>query len=359
MKAVRVERGSTIAELKEIEIPQIGPNDVLIKVHSAILAPDVLRLIEAGKLSQAPTTIGHKVAGTIVEVGSAVEGLTVGQRARLDPNLSCRKCKYCTSNRDQMCAECGTMGFFALRSFPAWEEYHAGGLAEFVRAPAQQVDVLPENVSFDVGAKIHDLANAVRVWNTCAVEPGATVAIVAATGAMGTACVKLASYFGAGHLILIGRSIDRLREVTALTSVRCTCIGLDELGEWVATRALGRKVKEAAPEGVDAIIDYSPEGVDLWQTLDGLSVGGTLVPVGGNWSTLPVPARLLSLNCWRVSGIRNHSRRDSDLVLDLLREERLNVDELVSHEYRLEDIDEALIQLKNRAARSWMLVIHP
>jgi threonine dehydrogenase-like Zn-dependent dehydrogenase len=160
------------------------------------------------------------------------------------------------------------------------------------------VDVLPEDVSLDAGAKVHDLANAAQDFRACALEPGSTVANLAATGAMGTSCKKMAAFCGVSHLILIGRKSDRLKEVFALTSIRCACIGLDTLDNWTSTRALGRKVKEAAAlDDVHVIIDYCQEGVDLWQVLDGLRLGGTLVPVGGNWSIIPTPARVISLNC--------------------------------------------------------------
>lgn len=189
---------------------------------------------------------------------------------------------------------------------------------------------------------------------------GSTLLITAATGAMGTACVKLASMFGVGRLILVGRSTERLEMVSRLTTLECVCIGFDTLPQdWVSQRALGSKIKELVPGGVDAVIDYSAEGTDLYQTIDGLAPGGTFVVMGGNRSIVPVPARVLGLNCWRLVGVRNHSRADSSTVINLLQSGRLQVDDLKSHEFALEDIDAALEQLKNRSEPSWMMVIRP
>ena len=360
MYALRVNKGAREARLELVDIPKPGPHDVCIKVVSAILAPDVFGLVEAGRLPQAPTTLGHKVAGIIEEVGDAVENLKPGQRVRLDPNLSCGSCNYCRTDRDQMCLEGAMMGFFAPGKSPLFDNYHERGLAEYVRAPSSQVDILPDNISFDVGAKIHDLANALRAFKVAAPPVGSTVLITAATGAMGTAIVKLASFFGVSHLILVGRSSGRLEAVAGMTPIQCSCIGLDTLGEdWPASRSLGKKVCEVAPNGVDAIIDFSPTGVDLWQVTEGLSLNGTFVTMGGNWSIIPIPARLIGLKCWNVLGTRNHSRGDSEAVMKLLEGGQLNVDELVTHQFKLGEIEQAIQQLKDRSQPSWMLVVHP
>jgi threonine dehydrogenase-like Zn-dependent dehydrogenase len=360
MRALRVEAGETKASLKQVDVPALGPSDLLIKVESAILAPDVFGLVRAGKLLQAPTTLGHKVAGTIAQRGPEVEHLQTGQRVRLDPNLNCGSCTYCRSDRDQMCSQCGIMGFFALAKFPRWERYHPGGLADYIRVPASQVDVLPDSISCDTGAKIHDLANALRAFKNCELAVGATVVLLAATGAMGTCCIKLAPFFGVGRLILVARSIERLQAVAKLTSVPCECVGLDTLGDdWVASRALGRRISELAPEGVNAVIDYSPSGEDMWQVFDALAIGGTFVPIGGNWSVTPFPARILTLKCWRIIGTRNHSKEDSRTIIDLLKRGQLHVEDLVTAEFALQDIEKAIEQLRDRSRPSWMLMIRP
>ena len=97
-----------------------------------------------------------------------------------------------------------------------YARYHDGGLADYILAPHWLIDVLPDNVSFDVAAKVHDLANAVPALKLTALPLGGTLVITAATGTMGTATIKLASFFGAGRLILVGRSAERLEAVRPL-----------------------------------------------------------------------------------------------------------------------------------------------
>ncbi len=366
MRALRVNTNSTTASLELVDMPNIGSTDVLIKVNSAILAPDVFGLVEAGRLSYTPTTLGHKVAGTIAQIGDAVTapGMQVGARVRLDPNLSCGSCVSCLTDRDQMCAQGAIMGFFGLAKSDRFERNHEGGTADYVRAPQSQVELLPDGVSFELGAKVHDLANCVRVLKVAGLPPiGSTVLITAATGAMGTATARLAKSFGVSRLILVGRSTERLEAVKdVVVGIDCQCIGLDTLGEdWVSAKALAGRVKVLAPEGVDAVIDYSPNGAEaMWQVIYGLAPHGTFVHVGGNWSILPVPMRVIGLNCWRIVGTRNHSRSDSKTVMKLLQDGLLNEDKKVmTHHFTLEDVGKAIAQLKDRSQQTWNIVIHP
>jgi threonine dehydrogenase-like Zn-dependent dehydrogenase len=69
------------------------------------------------------------------------------------------------NDRDHMCPESGVVGLagFGLGRMPLYEEYHDGGLAEYLRVPSSAVDILPDNVNLDVGAKVHELGNAIRV----------------------------------------------------------------------------------------------------------------------------------------------------------------------------------------------------
>ena len=180
MQALRVKPGQQNAVLETIDVPQIGDEDVLIRVAVAQLAPDVLNLVAAGRMKPLPTTLGHKVSGIVAAVGKSVIALKVGARVRMDPNVNCGKCVYCNTDRDALCRINGVMGYFALEESPLFDRYHNRGLAEYVCAPASSVDVLADHLSFDVGAKVHDLANAAAVLRRAAFPVGSTVLVTAA-----------------------------------------------------------------------------------------------------------------------------------------------------------------------------------
>ena len=213
MQALRIKAGVQDPVLETISVPQIGEDDVLIRVLATHFAPDSLKMVAAGMMKPLPTTLGHKVAGINAAVGSAVTDLKVGDRVRLDPNVNCGDCRYCKTDRDVMCEINGTMGFFALGKSPLFERYHNGGLSEYICAPAVSVHALAGHISFDVGAKVYDLANAAAVLRRAALPDGCTLLVTAVTGCMGSAVVKLAHFFGVRRLVLVARSSQRLEAV--------------------------------------------------------------------------------------------------------------------------------------------------
>jgi threonine dehydrogenase-like Zn-dependent dehydrogenase len=364
MKALRARSPSEQPKLETVTVPDLGPQDVLIKVVSAGLVPGPFEMLRQGRLSLLPTTLGHNVAGLVEEVGDLVTTIKVGQRVRVHPNLSCGTCSYCTTDRDQMCPEAGIVGMagFGVGRMPLYEEYHDGGLAEYVRVPNWAVDILPDNVNFDVGAKVHDLGNAIRVLKVAQLLPGATILITAPTGSMGAACIKMAPFFGIGRLILVGRSMDRLEAVKNLTSIKCDLIAINDLGDdWPTTQSLVRSLRGLVPQGVDAIIDFTPTGAhkDIYQIMGGLAVNGTLVHMGGNVATLPLPLIAMMVKCWRIVGTRNHSRADAKTALRWLAEGILNIDDLITHRFKLDEIDVAIARLHDRSLPVWMMVVNP
>lgn len=363
MLAARGHQGATSLRLEQIEVPQPGPDDVLIKVASAGLAPGMMTLLARGAFRHLPTTLGHEVAGAVEAVGEAVDPAWVGRRVRVHPMLSCRSCIYCRTDREQMCVESAMIGHAAFGTGPLelYAQYHDGGFAEYIRVPHWLVDALPDNVTFDVGAKVHDLANAVRALKQTSLPVGGTLLITAATGTMGAATIKLAPLFGAARLILVGRSAERLDAVSRLAGpIPVETVALEQLGsDWAEGQGLTRSIRALAPAGVDAVTDYFPEGPGSTQALTALATGGTLVHMGANQALFTIPAIAIMVNLWRIVGTRACTRTDAEEVLRLLASGALQADELITHRYRLEDIVDALGVVQSRTVPMWMGVVNP
>ncbi|MFC6880788.1 MULTISPECIES: alcohol dehydrogenase catalytic domain-containing protein [Actinomadura] len=367
MLAVRVREGSLDLHLEKVPVPEPGPRDVLVKVASAGLAPSITKHLARGRFTHLPSTPGHEVAGTVVEAGADARtgsGRPLpGARVRVHPMLSCGMCRYCTTARQQMCAEAAMIGNAAFGTGPMelYARYHDGGLAEYVRVPDRLVDPLPDHVGFDVAAKLHELGNAHRALNGADLHPGAAVVVTAATGAMGTATVKLAESFQVGELVLVGRSAERLEAVRPLAgSVPVRTVALEDLGPgWAETGALTARLRELLPGGADAVLDYLPGGPGTAQAAEALATGGALVHMGGSGDVLPFPIRVIMTRCWKVVGTRGCTREDTSAVLGLLDSGRLRADELITHRFALRDAPEAMAAVLGRAEPMWMAVVNP
>ncbi|MFE2598367.1 alcohol dehydrogenase catalytic domain-containing protein [Streptomyces sp. NPDC057617] len=363
MLAARAQQGSDALHLRKIAVPQPGPSDVLVRVASAGLAPGMMTLLAQGAFGHLPTTLGHEAAGTVAAVGDDVTTVAPGARVRVHPNLNCRECGHCRSDRDMMCPQQAMIGHAAFGDvpMPLYDRYHDGGLAEYLRVPHWLVDPLPDHVSFDVGAKVHDLANAVRALKCADLPLGATLVVTAATGTMGTATIRLARHFGVSRLILVGRSAERLAAVRHLADgVETHTVALEELpGSWSADRGLTRAIRALAPQGADAVVDYIPDGPATVQALTSLATGGTFVHMGANRTLLTVPLAAIMVNCWRIVGTRACTRTDAEEVLALLGGGSLRAEDLITHRYPLAEAHEAVAALQSRTDPIWMAVVNP
>ncbi|WP_063043427.1 alcohol dehydrogenase catalytic domain-containing protein [Nocardia pseudovaccinii] len=363
MLAARAHADANSLVIEKIPVPEPGPDDVIVKVASAGLAPGMLSLLAMGAFKHLPTTLGHEAAGTIAAVGDGVTGVAVGDRVRVHPNLNCRNCVYCRTDRDMMCAQQAMIGHAAFSSvpMPLYERYHDGGLAEYVRVPHWLIDPLPDNVGFDVGAKVHDLANAVRILKLAELPPGATAIVTAATGTMGTATIKLAKLFGIGRLILVARNRERLSAVTPLAGgIAVDTVALEELpADWESNGGLTQRLRCLEPNGAHAVIDYIPAGPATGQAMAALATGGVLAHMGGNTTPIPIPPIGLMVNCWRFIGTRACTRNDAQDVLKLLETGALDIDELITQRFPLIDTVTAIEQMQQREHPMWMTVVNP
>lgn len=361
MQALRAHSRTSGLKLEETEIPKLGPSDVLIKVVSAGISPGIIKMIQAGK-ARLPSTAGHEVAGTIESMGSGASGseLKVGDRVRLHPTLACRSCLHCDAGQDSTCEKAALIGFsnFGVES-ELYDKYHNGGLAEFVRAPHYLVDKLPDCVSFEVAAKVHDLATASRALKLADLRKASTIVLTAPTGTMGALTLRLAAIYSVRHIILVGRSKERLEQVRSLTSVRTSVLALEPSdGFDPETANLVGELKTLAPEGIDAIIDYIPAGNALDKVVPALRTGGALVHMGGNVAVLQMPLMVIMVNGWKVTGGRANTRLDVHECLEWLSTKQIDIEDLFTHKFKLSEIDQALDLLVTRKEPAWLSVVN-
>lgn len=184
--------------IEERPVPPVGPGEALVLVEACgLCGSDVM---EWYRLNRAPLVLGHEIGGRIVEVGEGVGRYKAGDRVTVAHHVPCNTCKYCLSGHHTVCDTLRTTNF------------DPGGLAEYVRLPAINVDrglfILPDEMSYEEATFVEPLACVLRGLRKTGFKYGDTVLVIG-SGIAGLLYVQLARALGAGKVI--ASDINRYR----------------------------------------------------------------------------------------------------------------------------------------------------
>lgn len=160
--------------------PQLQPGEALIRVSAVgVCGSDVHGWLGKSRGRVPPLILGHEMAGVVEEIRSERSPLRCGDRVAIYPLTSCGRCRYCADGRDRLCRSRQIMGM-----------HTPGGLAEYLKAPAEILFPLPETVDSITGALVEPLANALHFVEYAKSDPG-PITILGA-GAIGLLMLQVA-----------------------------------------------------------------------------------------------------------------------------------------------------------------------
>jgi NADPH:quinone reductase-like Zn-dependent oxidoreductase len=264
MKAVRFHAhgGPEVLRYEEAPEPQLAPGEVLVRVHACAL--NHLDIWERRGLERLviplPHISGSDVAGEVV--ASAAPDVNVGRRVMLQPGISCGRCAACLSGRDNECPQYEVLGY----------RNHAGGYAELVKVPVQNLISIPDTIDF-VQAAAFPLTF-LTAWHMlitrAGLKRGDDVLVLAAGSGVGQAAVQIAFLYGARVFATAG-SDDKLERARALGAYEVIHHHKQDIAEEIK-RLTNRR-------GVDIVIEHV--GDATWaKSVRSLARGGRLVTCG-------------------------------------------------------------------------------
>lgn len=271
MQALVLERVGELS-VRDIELPQqVGPGDVKIAIHTVGICGSDVHYYTHGRIGDyivnQPMVLGHEGAGTVVEVGSAVTDLTVGDRVCMEPgvpNLSSRATKLGIYNVDPDV------------TFWATPPDH-GILTPYVVHPAAFTYRLPGNVSFAEGAMVEPFAVGMQAAAKARIVPG-DVAVVTGAGTIGIMVALAALAGGCSKVIISDISEEKLAiaggydGIVPVNVKHSKLIGVvnSETGDWGADvvfeasgspRVYDDILKAARPGGAVVLVGLPPDVV--------------------------------------------------------------------------------------------------
>lgn len=262
-------------ELADVERPKLGRHDVLVRVAACgICGSDVHGYDGSSGRRVPPIIMGHEAAGTVAEIGSAVDRAQIGDRVTFDSTISCGQCETCRRGHVNLCATRRVLGV----SCADYRQH--GAFAEFVAVPQHILYGLPNELPFEHAALIEPVSVAVHAVERLHVQPGER-AIVVGSGMIGLLVIQALRHAGAGDVVAIDLDASRLALAEQLGAA--TTINPKQ------TDALRAVMELTAGHGTDIAVEVVGNAPALATAIGCVGRGGRVGLIGNLAPEVPFP----------------------------------------------------------------------
>lgn len=333
MRAMLLKGPNQPFELVHMPDPVAGPGEAVARVLACGSGLTIQHLKAGRRTAAFPLVLGHEITAEIVEVGSGVSGLAVGDAVTAYYYLNCGHCRYCLSGHEPLCSEGG--GNVGRNC--------DGGYAEYIKLPAHLFLRLPPGLDHrkhpaQIGVVTDALATPYKVLRRARVKAGETVAVFGAGGGLGIHQIMFAKWAHA-RVIAVDVAADKFEA--------CREAGADEVIDARDGRVAEALLDLTRGEGVDVAVDYVSATSTLEAGARALARRGRLVTLGAAGQPFNLSSTDILLKEQEILGSRYVTRSEILETLDLVA--RREVWPLVSVIRPLEDA-EAVHDLVERGA---------
>lgn len=314
-------------EMRDVENPQISnPEEVLVKVKSVGICGSDVHYFETGRIGsqvvQFPFIVGHECAGQVVEAGSAVGRVQVGDAIVIDPLIACGRCDQCVSGRVNTCRD---------QKFLGCPSQVAGCLCEYI--------VMSERCCFPTKNRItpaqavlcEPFAIGIYAVEQAQLKQGAQVGILGA-GPIGLSVLEACKAGGIETVYMTELIPERVKIAKQAGAVWVGSPNEDDIVS---------KILEAVPGGLDAVFECAGKQETLDQGVEMLKPGGKLMVIGipreDRISFIPDQVRRKEIPIIHV----RRQNKCMQKAIDLLAERDVNLDYMITHHFNFNQTAEA------------------
>ena len=332
MKALVLKQHGGLENLEVVTdhpMPQADEGHVVIRVRASSFNYHDVFTVKGmpGIKVPLPVVIGLDMAGEITEIGAGVDGWSVGDRVLVNP---LNKAK-------------GLMG-----------EMLDGGMAEYCRVSADQLILMPPDVTFEEAASLpvaYGTAHRMLVTHNT-VKAGDKVLVLGASGGVGTGCVMLAKHLGA-EVIACAGSADKMERLKALGADEVVNYREEDFSKWAIAK-YGKPQRRTHEGGVDVVVNFT--GGNTWKpTLKCVKRGGKILVCGATAGYDPTED-LRYIWSFELQVIGSNSFYEDNLkaLMDLIQDKKLKV--VIDKVLPLEEAAEGLKMIEDRTVMGKVVV---
>jgi threonine dehydrogenase-like Zn-dependent dehydrogenase len=340
---------------EEIDIPQIGPDEVLVRIKACgICGSDIAYYWGLSSLEtpngKGPLVLGHEMTGEIVEIGEIPRQLGLfkaGDRVAIDPVQYCNACEVCKKGQVNLCENKSVLGVSVN-----------GAFAEFMKSKYTCLFKLPENVSYEQGAFSEPLADAMYAVQNLEVTLG-DFCVVIGPGPIGLAEAQLIKSSGAGTLVVAGTRDYRL-EIAEKNGADYVLNTGDSSSKYYEPDIVKKIADLTDGKMADRVLvaTGNPQVMDLPFALSGRRSVIVFFGLPGDKDVIKVPATQTIFWDKKIK-FSWLAPLTWPKAINAIATGLIDVDSLVTHRYKLEDLIQGLEDVKARVGNPLKALVIP
>ena len=306
--------------MKRVEIPAVGDNDVMIKIHKTAICGTDVHIWDWNEWAQntfrVGTTAGHEYVGEIVEMGAAVKGHHLGELVSGEGHIVCGMCRNCRSGRGHLCKN--TSGVGVNRN---------GAFAEYLVIPASNVISCSPKIPEELYSIFDPFGNATHTalsFNLLAED-----VLVTGAGPIGILAAAIAKFSGARHVVITDLNEYRL-ELARQFGVMAVNTKETDLKEVMADLGIH--------EGFDVGMEMSGNPIALRQLIESMYNGGRIALLGlPNKNAVELPLNTIIWNGLILKGIYGREMYEAWYKMQAMVEAGFPLEKIITHRFPVQD----------------------
>ena len=320
---VKAERAPGL-ELREVPLPEVGINDVLVRVRVAGICGTDLHIAAwdqwAAEHIEPPLVVGHEFVGQIVEVGSNVSDFHPGEIVSGEGHVVCGRCRHCLAGRRHLCAH--TIGLGVGRD---------GAFAEYVSLPMTNVWHQWDGIDEDVAAIFDPFGNAVHTALAFPVL-GEDV-LVSGAGPIGLMATAVVKHAGARYVVVSEPNPFRRQLAQRMGATVTVDPAAADLA--VIQRELGMV------EGFDVVLEMSGVASAIRNAIEHMAHGGSLALLGIPTEEIPLDLNEIIFKSLTVTGIYGREMYETWYKMSVMLQSGLDIRPAITHRFPFTDHEAA------------------
>ena len=306
--------------MEDVPMPTIGPNDVLIRIHTSAICGTDMHIWNWDTWSQktipVPMHVGHEYAGVIEQVGAEVEGYKVGDRVSGEGHIVCGHCRNCKAGKRHLCPN--TVGVGVNRP---------GSFAEYLSLPATNLFKLRDGISNEMAAIFDPFGNATHTALSFNMV-GEDVLITGA-GPIGCMAVAIARFVGARNVVITDVNPYRLDLARKMGATRAVDVSKESLKSVMAELHM--------TEGFDVGLEMSGNGSAFKGMIENMVNGGRVALLGIFPEDVAIDWGKVIFKGLFLKGIYGREMFETWYKMAAMIEGGLDISQVITHRFPIDD----------------------